>query len=430
MPQFRFKAIDASGRVSTGSLAAEDGPGVASALQERGLFLLEHGPAPAVQAPAAAAAPVSAPAPRLPEFAPLVPAPDRKRAAALGKGRVSMKELALVTAQLSAMVRSALPILEAMELLVAQASNETIKGILTDIQRRIGEGEPLSKAFARHPKRFDEIYIGLLAAGEAGGRLDMMLDRLTQHMNFRVRIREKLQSALVYPAVVMATAFAVLTFLVVFVLPVFDDVFKQLNIELPLMTRLVIGLGALARRRWYLLPLTAAAVWAALKAWVRDPGRTLRLARLQLRVPVFGTLLRDISLTRVLRTLASLLDSGVSMIRALELARTAGGNPVFQDLLVRVSEDVMEGKGLAPSLAKSPFVPPVVVGMIATGERTGTLPESLNRVAEYYEAETDSSIKNMFAAMEPAFVVGLGLMVGGIAVAVLLPMFNLAQGIN
>ncbi len=413
MPEYEFKAVDNHGKFISGVSSATDAVSLGRILQDQGLFLMET-------VELGAGAPRSRTADEL----------LARLRALWPKPKISLKDVSFCTAQLSIMVRSALPILESLEILADQAPNPTFRDLFKDVSRGVSEGLPLSKAFARHPEAFDTVYVSLLAAGEASGDLDVMLERLASHLDFNVKLNSKIQSALLYPVIVILVALAVLTFLVAFVLPTFAEIFVQLNIALPLPTRMLLYGGAVLRQSWYLFLLGGMAAWFTFRAWARSPRNAETVDTVLLRLPLIGVLIRNIVLTRVLRTLGSLLDSGVTILFSLELAKAAAGNRIFQNLLDKVGSDVREGKILSASLSQSPHIPKVVIGMIATGEKTGTLPEVINRVAGFYEAETDTAVKNIFTAMEPLFIVVLGIMVGGIAISVLLPMFDMAGGIQ
>lgn len=413
MPEYEFKAVDNHGKFTSGVSNAADPATLGRILHDQGLFLMETvelgGGAPRAKAAGALLG---------------------KLLALRPKPKIRLKDVTFCTAQLSIMVRSALPILESLEILGEQAPNPTFRALLKDVGRGVSEGLPLSKAFARHPETFDSIYVSLLAAGEASGDLDIMLERLAAHLDFNVKLNSKIQSALLYPAIVIMVALAVLVFLVTFVLPTFAEIFVQLNIALPLPTRILLFAGAFLRIWWWAFLLGGMAAWFAFRAWARSPRNAETVDGALLRLPLIGELIRNIVLTRLLRTLGSLLESGVSILFALELAKAAAGNRIFEILLEKVNNEVREGKILSVSLSQSPHIPKVVIGMIATGEKTGTLPEVINRVAGFYEAETDTAVKNIFTAMEPLFIVVLGIMVGGIAISVLLPMFDMAGGIQ
>jgi type IV pilus assembly protein PilC len=255
-----------------------------------------------------------------------------------------------------------------------------------------------------------------------------MLDRIAAHLQFRVALAEKVRSALLYPSIVIATSLAVVAFLVIFILPTFLQVFSQFDLVLPLPTRVLVFVSNLVRHWWVLHLLIIVTLWGYARNWLMDPLHTKIVHSLQLEIPYLGPLVRNIVMTRILRTLGALVEAGVPIIRSLHLAGDSAGNVVFHDLLVRVQDSVAQGKGLAASLGGSLYVPPTVIGMIATGEKTGTIPEVLKKVADFYESETDSAIRNLFAVIEPVFVLVLGVLVGGIAVSILLPIFQLSEG--
>jgi type IV pilus assembly protein PilC len=414
MPEYEFKAVDNSGKFVSGVSSAHDPATLGRILQDQGLFLMETVEVGGSKQPVVKSAGVL-----LAKLRDLRPKP-----------KISLKDVTFCTAQLAIMVRSALPILESLEILADQAPNPTFQQLLRTVGKDVSEGMPLSKAFAQHPGTFDTIYVSLLAAGEASGDLDTMLERLASHLDFNVKLNSKIQSALLYPVIVIMVALAVLTFLVTFVLPTFAEIFVQLKIELPLPTRMLLYGGAVLRAYWYAFLIAGTAAWFGFRAWARHPRNEVTVDRALLRLPLIGVLIRNLVLTRILRTLGSLLESGVTILFSLELAKSAAGNRIFRDLLEKVGGEVREGKILSASLSQSEYIPKVVIGMIATGEKTGTLPEVINRVAGFYEAETDTAVKNIFTALEPLFIVVLGIMVGGIAISVLLPMFDMAGGIQ
>jgi type IV pilus assembly protein PilC len=414
MPEFEFKAIDAGGKAVSGVSSAYNQEDLAQVLHGQGIFLMECVQLPPKAGSADAALAKRARRLKLPVF----------------HGRPAPKDIAFFTSQLAIMVRTSLPIMESLELLTVQTTNAAFKASLQDIERHVSEGMPISTAFERHPACFDKVYISLLAAGEASGKLDAMLARLASYLDFQLKLRQKVRSALLYPLIVIMTGILVVCFLVMFVLPTFKEIFAQLNVTLPLPTRLLFMLSDFLRAGWLLILGGAAAAWFSFRLWLRAPRNAVAFDRFVLRIPFLGELVRNIVLTRMLRTMGSLLDSGVSILRTLDLSKASADNHVFRELLENVTRSVREGNVLSRALAQSPHIPPAVIGMIATGERTGSLPEVIGRVSEFYEAQTDTAIKDLFTAMEPLFIVVLGVMVGGIAVSVLLPMFELARSIQ
>lgn len=414
MPEYSFKAIDAGGKPVTGVSNAYNPQNLTELLHSQGIFLME-----------------------CEELPPKAGSDEEKRTRRKWSvsvpgfsGKPSGKDIAFFTAQLAIMVRTSLPIMESLDLLAAQTTNARFKKAIRDVEKSISEGMPLSVAFSRHPAYFDKVFVSLIAAGEASGKLDNMLARLSSHMDFHLKMRQKVQSALLYPCIVILTGVLVVCFLVMFVLPTFKEIFDQLNVTLPLPTRILFALSDFLRAAWLLILGGAAAAWFAFKLWLKRPSNALLFDRFVLSVPLVGELVRNIVLTRMLRTMGSLLESGVSILRTLDLSMASADNHVFHELLESVTRSVREGAVLSKALSQSPHIPPAVIGMIATGERTGCLPEVIGRVSEFYEAQTDAAIKDVFTAIEPLFIVVLGFMVGGIAVSVLLPMFELARSIE
>jgi len=419
MALFRFKAIDAKGKTVSGESGAENVDELTRILEKQGLFLMEGNP---VLRDAAGAAPASGAG----------PAGARSSSAALPipkRGdKVSLKAVTLFTGQLAIMVRAALPLMEGLELLAAQEADPRFKAIIRDVSRSVRAGLAMSASMSAYPFVFDEVYISLLSAGEASGKMPEMLDRIAAHLQFRMNLTEKVRSALLYPSIVIATSIAVVAFLVLFILPTFMEVFAQFDMVLPLSTRILIALSDFARRWWIIHITVIVAIYSYMRSWLSDPLHTKVVHSFQLGIPYLGPLVRNIVMTRILRTLGALVEAGVPIIRSLHLAGDSAGNLVFRDKLSQVKSSVAQGKGLAVSLGGDVFVPPTVIGMIATGEKTGTIPEVLKKVADFYEAETDSAIRNLFSVIEPVFVVVLGALVGGIAVSILLPIFKLSQG--
>jgi type II secretory pathway component PulF len=414
MPEFRFKALDVAGKPVQGVSSAQSEEDLAGILHRQGIFLMESEEVGSSEA----------------EQAAKVPLLERAGRWLQQRRRVSLKDVSFFTSQLSVMVRTALPISESLELMAEQATNPAFKRILKDVEKRVSLGTSLSAAFAAHPNAFDSIFTSLLAAGEASGRLDTMLERLAHHLDFRLQFQAKVRSALVYPCIVLLTGGLVVLFLLLFVLPTFREIFGQLGVQLPLPTRVLFFLSDTLRAHWYVFLSVIIAAAAGFRVWLLAPGNRLTWDRFVLRVPVLGILVRNIVLTRILRTMASMLESGVSILRILDLCKSTADNAVFHELLEQATRDVRDGAVLSKALARGRYIPPPVISMIATGERTGSLAEVIGRVSDFYEAQTDSAIKDLFTALEPLFIIVLGVMVGGIAVSVLLPMFELARNIS
>ncbi len=421
MPRYAYNALDGRGNSAPGTAEAADVGRLADQLKTQGLFLVDCRELEAEWKQARGASGAK------PAAGVAAQAPKRY---ARADDRVPVKDLATFTAQLTIMVRTAVPLLEALHTLTGQQSNPVLKSVLQDICAEVRHGKALSAACARYENVFDEVVISLLAAGETGGNMDGMLERISAHLEFKRSLDGKARSSMMYPCVVIGTSVAVVGFLVIFVLPTFADVFAQFNMELPLPTRVLLGLSAHIRGWWLAYVLVGGFAWGKARKWLADPARVELLDELKLRIPVVGTMTRNLVLTRVLRTLAALTAAGVPILKALELARNSAGNAVFKKLMDDVGRHASEGRGLSSALLQNRYFPEVVANMIANAERTGTLPEVLNKVADHYERETDSAIKDVFGLMEPVFVVFLGLMVGGIAISIMMPMFQLSSGVG
>ncbi len=414
MPQYVYKAMDKRGQVLTGSHKADNVDGLIEYLTDRGLFLIESQEPKAASAAEIALATAPGPIARQPKPA----------------DYVLPKKVALFTTELGIMVRTSLPIIEALDGLANQQTDLIFKAILFDISKSVQEGQTLSQAFSRYPKVFDDIYLSLLRAGESSGRLTQMLDCIVSYINFSIDLREKIRSALLYPVIVIMTSLAVVAFLVMFILPTFMDVFTQLGVELPLPTRILLGISSNTRRYWMFYVAGMFLCWWLFNQWLTNKHNIKVFDTFKLKLPIAGPVIRAISIVRMLRTLSALLSAGVPILRALELARDLAGNVVYRDLFNKVYQSASEGHGLSAPLRGNPFFPSSVVDMIANAEKTGTLPEVLDQVAAYYEKETDTTLKNLFAALEPLFVVFLGITVAGIAVSILLPIFQIGTAIQ
>lgn len=409
MPLFKFRAIDAKGRITSGSSTAADRRTLTGILKEQGLFLMEAETTQEPQAPASTSHPVLL---------------------ARSSDKVPLDAVTIFTTELAIMVRTALPILESLINLAEQQKNPVLKAVLFEITRTVRGGQPMSVAFARYPKIFDEVYISMLSAGEAGGNMHLMLDRIAAYLNFQRGMKAKIQAALLYPSIVVLTAGAIVAFLVLFILPTYAEVFRQFELTMPFPTRLLIGFSDNIRAWWWLYVVSAMVAWGYFTRWISDPLHVKTMDSLALSLPVVGPLVQSIVMTRVLRTLAALVSSGVPILKSLDLAKNSAGNVVFHEILGQVYRNASEGKGLASALTASRHIPPQVANMIANAEKTGTLPEVLNKISDYYETETDGAFRNLFSILEPILVVILGLMVGGIAIGVLLPIFNLGEGLK
>ncbi len=413
MPRYSYKAVDARGKVATGVSTAESLEALTRVLGQQGLFLMEGRED---KSPAPAAAPVPSARP-LPNSAKLAKA-------------VKVEELAAFTQQFSMSIKGALPLLETVQTLAQQQTNPTLQAVLYAVSDDIQHGQPISQAMARFPTVFDGVYCSMVSVGEATGKLVDVLQRLVNYLEFQRQLRSRLRSALLYPAVVIITALAVCVFLIMFVIPTFAEIFAQFNIELPLPTKVLLAVSRNACDYWFFYFLAIFLTFNFGKGWLTDRRNRHIVDPLILRIPVVGVLARNVALTRILRTLSALVTAGTPILKALELTRAVAGNAVFEELIDDVARNVSQGKGISPALARHPHFPRIVANMIGNSEKTGQVAEVLENAANFYDAMTENSIKDLFSVIEPVFIVVLGAMVSGIALCVLLPMFNLGQGLE
>ena len=411
MPKFKFRSMDKKGQVCEGTASAPNLAALTETLKQQNLYVIS---AAVLSEKTAAAAPAAAAAAKGP------------RAARVGRRkRVTDTDVGVFNNQLSLMVRSAVPILDALSGIASQQSNPAMRETLNDVCDAVKGGQNLTVAFGRHPETFDEVYLSLIEAGEASGTLPKMLDRIGAYLEFKVGVRARIQSAMIYPAVVMGAAFLVVTGLVVFVLPTFAEVFEQFDAALPPVTMFLLWLSASVRGHWLLWVVGLGGSAFGVRAYVTAERNRLAMHTLLLKFPVVGRVVSCIVLSRVMRILGELLAAGVPIIRSLELSEAVAGNIVIADVIHRMKEQVEGGQQLWPSLAASDFIPDMISQVVAGAEKSGRLPEALSFIAEYYQREVDGALRDFFAALEPLFVVFLGLTIGGIAVSMLIPIFQL-----
>ena len=417
MPVFKYTAMDKSGRTIGREMEADSESALSKALGRDGLFLIE---AVLLKAPKSAA-PAASPGLAAAKSAAPVAALKPKE----GKGKVPVQEVALFTNQLALMLRASLPVLPAIISLTPQQKNPYFVYILTDIQERIKRGERISAAFSHHPLVFGPVYTNLLAAGEASGTMTTMLVRIADYLDFQSELGRKIRSALVYPLLVLFASVTVVLFLMLFVLPNLTDIFKQFNAPLPLPTQILLGLSTWMRAYWYVyFSAGAGAAYYAMK-WFEKPENQAVIDYQILRVPILGAMIESIVVTRMLRILEVLLQSGVPIIKALELTKAAAGQRYYADLIDRVIKYVSEGKGIAAGLVGQAHFPSSVTDMIATAERSGSLPEVFRVTAAHFQKDLDARISDAFAAMEPLFIGGLSIVVAFIVVCILAPIMSL-----
>jgi len=341
-------------------------------------------------------------------------------------GGVNAKDLAVFTRQFSVMIDAGLPLVQCLEILAGQQENKTFQNVLTATRGAVEGGATLSAAMRKHEKVFDSLYVNLVEAGETGGILDAILQRLATYIEKNVKLKRAVKSALVYPVAVLLVAAGVIVLLLWKVVPIFATLFLGLGVDLPLPTRIVIGLSNFIGSIFGLLIVIAfGAIGVGLKVWYGTPVGRYTIDSILLKLPLIGILLRKIAVARFTRTLGTLISSGVPILEGLDITGRTAGNAVVEKALNYVRSSVEAGKNLADPLKETNVFPGMVTQMIGVGEQTGAMDAMLQKIADFYEEEVDSAVKDLLSALEPAMIVFLGVVVGGIVISMYLPLFSL-----
>jgi type IV pilus assembly protein PilC len=351
----------------------------------------------------------------------------RKRRMSGGRS-IKQKDIAVFTRQLSTMMRAGVPLIQAFDIVARGSTNPKMTRLLTDIRSDVETGTSLSAAFRKHPLHFDALYCNLVEAGEAGGILETLLDRLAIYQEKTMAIKNKIKSAMIYPVAVLVVAFVVLAVIMIFVIPAFEDVFKSFGADLPAPTLFVIAMSKFFIGYWYLIfGIIGGGTYFFIQSWRRSAKMQKAMDRLLLKVPVFGELVNKSSVARWTRTLSTMFAAGVPLVEALDSVGGASGNAVFQEATEQIQKDVSTGSALTTSMQTTGVFPTMVIQMCAIGEESGSLDAMLGKAAEFYEDEVDEAVKGLSSLMEPFIIVILGVLIGGIVVSMYLPIFKLGQ---
>jgi type IV pilus assembly protein PilC len=398
MADFTYDAINAQGMQMTGTISAIDVGTAREQLQSRGLL-----PQSLHEKPAAGEASVGG-----------------------AFKKVKPKSLQVFARQLATMIEAGVNVVTALVTLEEQTDDKYLREVVAEVRGDVEAGLILSKALGRHPRVFNRLFIAMVAAGESSGTLDTVLDRVATQIEKETKLKRRVKGAMVYPAVVLSFATLVLIFMLLFIVPVFQNVFDQLNGQLPKPTQIVIGASHALRNYWFLIfPSIGLVIWALRRLKRTEEGRR-RWDQFRLRIPMkIGDVVQKIALARLSRTLATLVAAGVDIITALEIASGTAGNWVIETALARTAERVHEGTPISTPLQEDPIFPPMVSQMVRIGEETGELDKMLGKVADFYEDEVDASIQSLTSIIEPILMIGVGAMVGTIVISMYLPMFKM-----
>ena len=340
---------------------------------------------------------------------------------------VSTKELSVATRQLATMIDAGLPIVQCLEILGEQSENKLLRTTITSIRRDVEGGCTLADALRKHPKIFDELYVNMVEAGEAGGILNTILNRIALFIEKASRLKKKVKGAMIYPVAIVLVAIVVVAVLMIFVIPVFAELYGSMGQALPAPTQICINISNFFVAYWWLMLLAAIGVVTAIKLYYKTPQGHMKIDALLLRMPVIGDLLRKVAVARFSQNMALLLSSGVPILDGLAITGKTAGNKVVEKAIMESRVSISKGNTVAEPLRESKIFPPLVCQMVAVGESTGGLDGMLRKVAELYEEEVDDAVNNLTAMMEPAIMVVLGVILGGLVVAMYLPIFQMGS---
>ncbi|HEX5044502.1 MAG TPA: type II secretion system F family protein [Candidatus Polarisedimenticolaceae bacterium] len=345
-------------------------------------------------------------------------------------GGISRKEIAIFTRQFSVMIDAGLPLVQCLEILGGQQNNRTFQKIIFQVRQDVESGATLADALRKHPQAFDDLYSNMVAAGEAGGILDTILQRLSVYIEKIVKLRSAVRSALVYPVAVILIAVGVVWIILWKVIPTFATLFEGLGAQLPLPTRITIALSKFIGSWWWMIFTAIGLAVYLVNRYYKTPSGRYRIDKLLLKLPVLGTVLRKIAVARFCRTLGTLVSSGVPILEGLEITAKTAGNAVVAEAIMATRASVEQGKTISEPLKGTDVFPPMVVQMVAVGEQTGALETMLNKIADFYEDEVDEATANMLAMLEPIMIMFLGIVIGGIVISMYMPMFDLITKIG
>jgi len=342
-----------------------------------------------------------------------------------GSGKVPVKDVAIFFRQFSVMIDAGLPLVQCLEILAANQENVAFQKALTRVRTTVEGGATLANAMRGEPKIFDDLTTNMIEAGETGGILDVILQRLALYVEKAVKLKAAVKSALIYPVSVISIAVIIVGALLKFVVPIFVNLFASLQVDLPLPTRIVMGLSYIVGHFWWVLLVAVVGLVILVKYMKKDPKGRLIWDSMMLKLPVFGMVLRKIAVARFSRTLGTLLTSGVSILEALNITARTSGNAVLEQALFKVRKAIEEGRTIVDPLKESGVFPNMVTQMIGVGEATGAMDAMLQKIADFYEDEVDAATKDMLTLLEPIMIAFLGVAVGGIVISLYMPLFSM-----
>jgi type IV pilus assembly protein PilC len=400
MPMFEYTARSQTGQIQKGQMDVASKDDVSSYLRKNRLILVSVREAP------------------------------KQIKLSMGGSRVKTRDIVIFTRQFATMINAGLPLVQSLNILAAQTENKTLAEVTRAVVYDVESGNTLADAFSKHPKAFAPLYVNMVAAGEAGGILDTILLRLATFLEKNDALMRKVKGAMVYPAVIITVAMVAIAVLLIFVIPTFQTMFASANMELPLPTRIVIGMSNFLIHYWWAILLAAGGAAFGFRSYYTTPAGRLQIDTAMLKAPVLGDVIRKSAVSRFTRTLGTLVSSGVSILEGLEITAKTAGNMVVHNAVMESRQSIAGGETIAAPLEKSKVFPPMVISMIAVGEQTGGLDEMLSKIADFYDDEVDVAVSALLSLMEPAMIVILGVIVGGMVIAMYLPIFDMMNAVQ
>lgn len=418
MAEFRYEAKDSSGKRQEGVLSAGSADEAASDLSKRGLTVV-------------AVTPVSGG----------VGSKGKNDGGALaafltGKvtaksARVKLKELVIFTRQLATMISAGIPLLECLEILCEQTENPGFKAVLEEVVLDVRSGTDLSTALSKHPRVYEDIYVNMVRAGEVSGQIDEILVRLAEYQEATQKLRQQIVSAMTYPVISLILIFGIVLFLLLVIIPKFKEIFASMGVELPFITQALLTTSDFLLDQWYIWVPGTIGLGVGLKLYSKTTIGRRQVDWLKLFIPIFGPLFKKVAISRFTRTFATLISSGVPILGALEIVASTSGNVHIEELVMSASDSVRQGDTLASPLATKPkLFPPMVTRMIAIGEKSGALEQLLMKISEFYDDEVEAAVEQLTSLIEPLMICIMGVLVGGMVLAIFLPIFALQKALQ
>lgn len=401
MPYYQYVAVDAAGKQVKSVIEADSESAVLSRLREQKLHCVE-----------------------------VKETKKAKQSALMSKGKLKPKSVVVFSRQFATMIDAGIPILRCMEILTVQCKDPVLRGALEAIFVDVKGGSTLNEAMARHPGVFSKLYVNMIRAAEVGGILDTILDRLATFLEYEAEIRGKIKSALMYPVMVLVFSIVMLFALFTFVLPRFKDIFKGMDVKLPMITEKLFAFGDFMQAYWMIIIGFFFGAYFGIKAWGKTPNGRYKLDWIKLKAPIIGELALKMSVARFCRTFGTLLNSGVPMMRSLEIVSETLTNRVLSDAIEGTRASIREGQRLSTPMVASGLFPPMVTHMIDIGEESGRLPEMLVKIGDFYDTEVEATVKGLTSMIEPLLIIFMGVIVGFIAISVMTPIFTLINAVS